>query len=68
MDLGSLKASCRCDKKTEARWDVEMLPVMAERPAKVHKGQKARSGGKVRAGFEGGQMPMARRLAQTGLP
>ena len=27
-----------------------------------HKGQKARSGGKVRAGFEGGQMPLARRV------
>jgi len=30
------------------------------------KGQKARSGGKVRAGFEGGQMPMARRLPKRG--
>ena len=27
-----------------------------------HKGQKARSGGKVRTGFEGGQMPLARRI------
>ena len=27
-----------------------------------HKGQKARSGGKVRAGFEGGQLPLARRV------
>ena len=27
-----------------------------------HKGQKSRSGGKVRVGFEGGQMPMQRRL------
>ena len=26
-----------------------------------HKGQKARSGGGVRIGFEGGQMPLARR-------
>ena len=31
-----------------------------------HKGQKARSGGKVRAGFEGGQMPLARRLPKRG--
>ena len=31
-----------------------------------HKGQKARSGGKVRAGFEGGQMPLARRDPQRG--
>ena len=31
-----------------------------------HKGQKARSGGKVRIGFEGGQMPLARRLPKVG--
>ena len=33
---------------------------------KGHKGQKARSGGGVRPGFEGGQMPMARRLPKRG--
>ena len=31
-----------------------------------HKGQKARSGGGVRPGFEGGQMPLARRLPKRG--
>ena len=31
-----------------------------------HKGQKARSGGGVRAGFEGGQMPLARRIPKRG--
>lgn len=31
-----------------------------------HKGQKARSGGKVRIGFEGGQMPLARRVPKRG--
>ncbi len=31
-----------------------------------HKGQKARSGGKVAAGFEGGQMPLHRRLPKRG--
>ena len=31
-----------------------------------HKGQKARSGGKLRRGFEGGQMPLARRLPKRG--
>ena len=31
-----------------------------------HKGQKARSGGGVRVGFEGGQMPLARRIPQRG--
>jgi len=31
-----------------------------------HKGQKARSGGGVRPGFEGGQMPLIRRLPKRG--
>ena len=31
-----------------------------------HKGQKARSGGKLRIGFEGGQMPLARRIPKRG--
>ncbi|EXI62172.1 50S ribosomal protein L15 [Mannheimia granulomatis] len=31
-----------------------------------HKGQKSRSGGKVRRGFEGGQMPLYRRLPKFG--
>ncbi len=33
---------------------------------KGHKGQNARSGGGVRIGFEGGQMPMARRIPKRG--
>jgi large subunit ribosomal protein L15 len=31
-----------------------------------HKGQKSRSGGKVRPGFEGGQMPLKQRLPKFG--
>lgn len=31
-----------------------------------HKGQKSRSGGKIKAGFEGGQMPLQRRLPKFG--
>jgi large subunit ribosomal protein L15 len=31
-----------------------------------HKGQKARSGGGVRLGFEGGQMPLQRRIPKRG--
>ncbi|BCS53076.1 50S ribosomal protein L15 [Geobacter sp. SVR] len=34
--------------------------------AKGHKGQKARSGGSIKAGFEGGQMPLQRRLPKRG--
>lgn len=33
---------------------------------KGHKGQKARSGGGVRPGFEGGQMPLQRRIPKRG--
>ncbi|MCL4142979.1 UNVERIFIED_CONTAM: hypothetical protein GTU68_047075 [Idotea baltica] len=33
---------------------------------KGHKGQKARSGGSIPAGFEGGQMPLHRRLPKVG--
>ncbi|AEA98927.1 50S ribosomal protein L15 [Alteromonas mediterranea] len=31
-----------------------------------HKGQKSRSGGRVKPGFEGGQMPIQRRLPKFG--
>jgi large subunit ribosomal protein L15 len=31
-----------------------------------HKGQKSRSGGKVRPGFEGGQMPLQKRVPKYG--
>lgn len=31
-----------------------------------HKGQKSRSGGKIQIGFEGGQMPIQRRLPKRG--
>ena len=33
---------------------------------KGHKGQNARSGGGVRIGFEGGQMPLTRRIPKRG--
>ena len=33
---------------------------------KGHKGQKARAGGSIRLGFEGGQMPLIRRLPKRG--
>ena len=34
--------------------------------ARGHGGQKSRSGGGVRPGFEGGQMPMSRRIPKRG--
>lgn len=39
---------------------------MGKTAGRGHKGMKARSGGKVKAGFEGGQMPLQRRLPKRG--
>ena len=39
---------------------------MGKTSTRGHKGQWARSGGGVRVGFEGGQMPLARRLPKRG--
>lgn len=39
---------------------------MGQTSTKGHKGQKARSGGSIRWGFEGGQMPMSRRVPKFG--
>ena len=65
MDLGSIKAPVGATKKRKrvGRGDASGQGGTA---GKGDKGQKARSGGKVRAGFEGGQMPMARRLPKRG--
>ncbi len=65
MDLGSLKAPVGATKKRKrvGRGDASGQGGTA---GKGDKGQKARSGGKVRAGFEGGQMPLARRTPKRG--
>ena len=39
---------------------------MGKTATRGHKGQKSRSGGKVAPGFEGGQMPLQRRLPKRG--
>ena len=39
---------------------------MGKTAGRGHKGQKSRSGGGVRKGFEGGQMPLQRRLPKFG--
>jgi large subunit ribosomal protein L15 len=65
MDLSSLRAPTGATKKRKrvGRGDASGQGGTSGRG---DKGQKARSGGKVRAGFEGGQMPMARRLPKRG--
>jgi large subunit ribosomal protein L15 len=39
---------------------------MGKTSTRGHKGQKSRSGGSIRPGFEGGQMPLYRRLPKRG--
>jgi len=65
MDLQSLKApvGSRKQRKRVGRGDGSGHGGTA---CKGSKGQNARSGGGVRPGFEGGQMPMARRLPKRG--
>ena len=65
MDLSSLKVPAGATKKRKrvGRGDASG---QGGTSGSGDKGQKARSGGKVRAGFEGGQMPMARRLPKRG--
>ncbi|NLA40643.1 MAG: 50S ribosomal protein L15 [Smithella sp.] len=65
MDLSSLKAPLGATKKRKrvGRGDASGLGGTS---GKGHKGQKSRSGGHVRDGFEGGQMPMSRRLPKRG--
>ncbi len=64
MELGNIKAS----KKKVARRRVGrgIGSGLGKTSGKGHKGQKARSGGGVRRGFEGGQTPLYRRLPKRG--
>ena len=64
MKLHELKpAQGSKDKKRKGRGIGSGLGKTA---GKGHKGQKARSGGGVRIGFEGGQMPLYRRIPKRG--
>ncbi len=53
-------------KKTVKRLGRGTGSGLGKTSGKGHKGQWARSGGGVRIGFEGGQMPLARRLPKRG--
>lgn len=55
---GSKKSSKRVGRGHGSGW--------GKTAGKGHKGQKARSGGNTRPGFEGGQMPLQRRLPKRG--
>ncbi|MGN1208308.1 MAG: 50S ribosomal protein L15, partial [Christensenellales bacterium] len=53
-------------KKTAKRLGRGIGSGIGKTSGKGQKGQNARSGGGVRPGFEGGQMPLTRRLPQRG--
>ena len=55
---GAKKASRRIGRGHGSGW--------GKTAGKGHKGQKARSGGSIRPGFEGGQMPLQRRIPKRG--
>ncbi|MBE5819970.1 MAG: 50S ribosomal protein L15 [Clostridiales bacterium] len=64
MELGNIKASQeRTAKRRVGRGTGSGL---GKTSGRGHKGQKARSGGGVRRGFEGGQTPLYRRLPKRG--
>ena len=64
MKLGELKPAV--DKKTRTRVGRGVGSGLGKTSGRGHKGQKARSGGGVRRGFEGGQTPLYRRLPKRG--
>ena len=64
MKLGELRPAV--EKKDRKRLGRGMGSGLGKTSGKGHKGQKARSGGGVRRGFEGGQTPLYRRLPKRG--
>ena len=64
MELGNLHPAVK--KETKKRVGRGMGSGLGKTSGKGHKGQKARSGGGVRRGFEGGQTPLYRRLPKRG--
>jgi len=65
MELFSLTVN-KGARKTRKRIGRGQGSGVGKTSGKGHKGQLARAGGKVRAGFEGGQMPLYRRVPKFG--
>ena len=64
MKLDELKPAQKVEKRTRVGRGVGSG--LGKTSGRGHKGQKARSGGGVRRGFEGGQTPLYRRLPKRG--
>ena len=65
MEMQDLKPAYN-SKTTRTRVGRGVGSGLGKTAGKGHKGQKARSGGKIRRGFEGGQTPIYRRLPKRG--
>jgi len=65
MHLNSLKPA-RGSTKAPKRVGRGTGSGLGKTAGRGHKGQKSRTGGSVRAGFEGGQMPLQMRLPKFG--
>ncbi len=64
MELGNIKAATK--KESTKRVGRGIGSGLGKTSGRGHKGQKARTGGGVRRGFEGGQTPLYRRLPKRG--
>ena len=64
MELGNIKPATK--RQTKRRVGRGIGSGLGKTSGRGHKGQKARSGGGVRRGFEGGQTPLYRRLPKRG--
>lgn len=65
MNIQSLKPA-ENSRFTQKRLGRGIGSGLGKTSGKGHKGQNARSGGGVRVGFEGGQMPLVRKLPRRG--
>jgi len=65
MELNNLKAA-DCSRPARRRVGRGIGSGLGKTAGRGHKGQKSRSGGYHKVGFEGGQMPLQRRLPKRG--
>ena len=65
MQLNSIKPAAGC-KKARRRVGRGIGSGLGKTAGRGHKGQKSRAGGYHKVGFEGGQMPLQRRLPKRG--
>src|SRR3954453_22604139 len=67
MNLSNIRKPYKATEKKK-RVGRGMGSGMGKTSTRGHKGQRSRSGSRMMRGFEGGQMPMHRRLPKRGFP